>query len=757
MKPLSIPTLEITHFPTGSGKEEIVDLQELAQSICKKLRAYPHFVVVNGYPPIEDRNNLVNLSKAICAIGSGQSVLNFSSQNQVKVSFTQVRINRAKPAAGEKVTQYSRTHLPLAPHTDSSYMDMPHDLVAFQCIVADNMGGESIMIPVEEILQRIDSKNLELLKAPVFPFGNNLHSIISDLTGDEQIRYYRSQIDRTLELEGSCLPNKYRSAIENLDTALQESAQLMQFPLEPGQIVFMHNKKVLHGRTGFSPESDRLLYRVRLHIDSFEFESVNQTQTSNSIHKSITSISQDESKQKDLVDKNIDSSEVQDPKDFYNFVKLFKLNNHLSDSSPNNATLLNIYGQFLLSKGKFPEAAKAFLSCLNISPDDYESGLALSSLADARGDYKAARAILHQVARSHPLIWEGKPDTNKSTILRIRGIEASAYRIVQQADGTYKNLLRGGHFSIKDFVNRKQYNLMTLNLLENNIDEINNVPKFDLFLNTIACPDLKRESLIAAARFLDSYPNIPVINHPHQVMETTRERNALRLNLIPGVRFPKTERLKWDGISVDAIAREICGLGFVFPIIVRQVGSQTGSTVKLVNNKQEFCSHFQNIPVNREYYIIQFQDYRNKRNVFNKIRVFFIDDNFYPVANLFNDSWNVHSGDRYSIMDKTQWTQDEERCFMNDPVRYLGTENFDKLCKVRDLVGLDFFGIDFTILQNGTLFIFELNAAMRHNFDHAKNFPYTEPHLRKISNAFDAMLQSRLQKSNEKDYYSNPK
>ncbi len=757
MKNLVIPTLDITHLAIGPAKEKIIRLQELARSICTALSAYPHFVVINGYPPIEDRTNLVNLSKAICEIGSGKigsgkSILDFGYQNQVKVSFTQVQINRTQPATSGKVTEYSRTHLPLASHTDSSYMDNPHDLVAFQCIVADKMGGESTMFAVEDILQLIDSENLKLLRASVFPFGDNIYPIISGVKGNEQIRYYRSQLDRTLELKGSSLPDRYRMAIDNLDTVLQKSARLIKFPLRPGQIVFIHNKKVLHGRTGFSPDSDRLLYRVRLHVNSFEFESANQIQISDCIPEPIQPISEGQSKQKNFVCKDIDVSIIEELKDFHHFAEVLKQNNQPSNPQLNNATLLNMCGQFLLSKGKFPEAAKAFLNCLNISPDDYESGLALSSLADARGDYKAARAILNQVARSHPLIWEGKPNSQKPTLLRIRGIEGSAYRIVQKSDGSYKNILRGGHFSIQDLIDRKQYNLMILNILENNIDELKDIPKFDLFLNTIACPDLKRVSLITAARFLDRYPNIPVINHPHQVLETTRERNAVRLNLIPGVKFPKTEKLKWDGISVDAIANEIFGLGFVFPVIIRHVGSQTGSSVKLVKNKLELYSHFENSPENREYYVIQFHDYSREQNIFNKTRVFFIDGRFYPVANLFNNSWNVHSGDRYSIMNKTQWTQGKEQSFLNDPVNYIGSENFEKLCKIRDLVGLDFFGIDFTILPDRTLFIFELNAAMRHNFDHAKNFPYTEPHLRKISNAFDAMVQRRLQQSNEKDY-----
>ena len=102
MKPLAIPTLEITQIPRGLGNGEIASLQQLAPTICKALSAYPHFVVVNGYPPLEDRTNLIDLSQAVYAIGSGQSVLVLGSQNQVKVSFTQVRIDRAKAMASGK-------------------------------------------------------------------------------------------------------------------------------------------------------------------------------------------------------------------------------------------------------------------------------------------------------------------------------------------------------------------------------------------------------------------------------------------------------------------------------------------------------------------------------------------------------------------------------------------------------------------------------------------------------------------------------
>ena len=52
MKNLVIPTLDITNFAIAPVKDKIIILQELACSICTALSAYPHFVVVNGYPAI---------------------------------------------------------------------------------------------------------------------------------------------------------------------------------------------------------------------------------------------------------------------------------------------------------------------------------------------------------------------------------------------------------------------------------------------------------------------------------------------------------------------------------------------------------------------------------------------------------------------------------------------------------------------------------------------------------------------------------
>ena len=737
---MGVPTIELLQIPL-EAKNDLNFLHNLASDICKLLNNYPHHVVIKGYPSVEDRTNLVTLCKAICAVCSPQGMAGFNTLENTKVSFTQVRINPAKSTVKDGVTQYSRTHLPLTPHTDSSYMSQPHELVAFQCIIADDTGGESIMIPVEDVLARLDQTTKERLQASVYPFRDKSQPILFGSHNNPQIRYYRSQIDCILESGEHSLSQEYLQAMGTLDRVLQETEQLYRFALKPGDIVFMHNCKVLHGRTGFAEDSDRLLYRVRVHLDNLALGANFKENPPHPDKKDQQKKSQITPQVKENI---ISAVRMMQLKRWDEALKHYQI---ASELAPDSLEILYDYGKILLTVGKFKQAKQVFQRCLEIDPHDYDSGLALSSLLHSQGNLEGAKTMLEKVTRQHPYIFSGKSDPQKPSILRMRGLEGSAYSILKQADGTFKHLLRGGHFSIGDLVDKSQVNLIILNIFESNLEELTNPPKFDLILNTIACPDLKPVSLLAAARFVDNYPHIPLINHPRQVLATTRERNSLRLNMISGVRFPKTEKVFWDGVSIDKIIQEILGWGFTFPLIVRKVGSQTGSSVAFLYNKIELKSHFQNSPSNQHYYVIQFHDCRYFQDVSNKTRIFFIDGKLYPVANLFNSDWNIHSGDRYNLMSKAPWTQEKEKTFLNDPIYYLGQENFAKLYKIRDVIDLDFFGIDFTILEDGTLFIFELNAAMRHNFDHATNFPYTRPHLERISNAFNTMVQQRLNKS----------
>jgi hypothetical protein len=58
-----------------------------------------------------------------------------------------------------------------------------------------------------------------------------------------------------------------------------------------------------------------------------------------------------------------------------------------------------------------------------------------------------------------------------------------------------------------------------------------------------------------------------------------------------------------------------------------------------------------------------------------------------------------------------------------------------------DRVGLEYFTVDCAETGDGSLLIFEAdNTAVVHNMDHAHVFPYKPPQMRKIFDAFAAML-----------------
>ncbi len=720
----NISMIEIVRSLPGKGDQQVMTLNELTSAICEALKHYPYYAVVNGFPPIQDRSHLVNLARKVCVASSVEPERYVPSEDEM--SFTKVYINPEQAARDGDATRYSRTHLALEPHTDSSYMAIPHELVAFQCIKADEQGGESIMIPVEDILKHLDKKIIELLRQPVYKFGKIKSPILSGSESDCLFRYYRAQIDRTTQSGEHPLSEQHQSALNTLDNLLAQTHLFHKFHLKPGQILFMHNCKVLHGRTELSPNSDRLLNRVRLHVEGLS-------------SKELVSIPDNADNCLDL------ATELERLGRFENALECYR---RASELAPDVPCMLNEYGAFLLRTGQFDEAIHLFQKCVRLDskgPDTYDSGLALSSLNYHLGHEREAQDILESIVKCYPYIMEKHYDPEKSTILRLRGFENAVYSILENSDGTYKKLLRGGHFAVTNLLDEEKYNVALLNIFENNLDTLGNIPHFNLILNTIACPDSKQASLLVATKFVERYPHIPIINAPHLVLETTRERNSLRLNQIPGVVFPKTEKFWWEGSDLDRIYDHILELGFVFPIIVREVGSQTGQSVALIENKASLHTYFESRQIHQAYYAIQFKDCSLQGdNVFHKMRVFFIDGTLYPIANVFNDTWNIHSGDRYSVMIAHEWMQNEEKEFLKDPFNYLGRNNIDRLYAVRDSIQLDFFGIDFTISSDNTVLIFELNAAMRHNFDHAGNFPYTKPYLEAASDAFNKMVRERI-------------
>jgi alpha-ketoglutarate-dependent taurine dioxygenase len=249
------PTLAVRDLPAG----------QLVPAIVGALRAYTHFVVLEGWPPSEDRRPMADIMTAVAALpGTGSA----AAERPGKLSFTRVQIDPDEAGKTGAVTRYSRTHQPLPPHTDTAYSPRPHSLVAFQMVRSDAEGGRSTVLPVAEVVEALDPDSLTAMRQPHFAFGKGDLPILWGRPGAESMRYYRAQIEQAAALRGT-VPSHPVAVLDKIDAVL-ERLDPRRFALADGEVLVINNHKVLHGRTGMAADSKRLMFRFRAHAAVIE-------------------------------------------------------------------------------------------------------------------------------------------------------------------------------------------------------------------------------------------------------------------------------------------------------------------------------------------------------------------------------------------------------------------------------------------------------------------------------------------------------
>lgn len=248
------------------AEEQVRDLMtsrtaaaNLAKRLVETLRTYPHFVILKRTSIIGDGALIVRLVETIAKTPP------LKAGDRRKAEITRVDINTEKATETRLTTRYSRTNQPMALHTDDSFNLEPRELVVFDFVRADTHGGDTLLAAVEDVVAALEDEVIGILKQPAFPFGRGDHPVLWEQNGKPNIRYSRTQLDKMRESEHR-LTERDLAAMEALDAVLCRKDVLYQFHAEAGETIFLDNTKVLHGRTGFSEDSDRLMYRTRMHV-----------------------------------------------------------------------------------------------------------------------------------------------------------------------------------------------------------------------------------------------------------------------------------------------------------------------------------------------------------------------------------------------------------------------------------------------------------------------------------------------------------
>ena len=259
--------------------------------------------------------------------------------------------------------------------------------------------------------------------------------------------------------------------------------------------------------------------------------------------------------------------------------------------------------------------------------------------------------------------------------------------------------------------------------------------QYRCLLNLITEPE-HNDKVLETLRKLLRETRGKVINRPEAVMGSTRDQVAKRLSGIPGLVVPKAIRL--PGSKPHLLASAIEQKELQFPIILRRAGMHTGRTMTFVENSSELPEAPEG---EGDLIATEFVDFRSSDGLYRKYRAFFIGPHIIFRHLLVSDNWNVHAADRKRFMaGRQELLEEEERLFRRTEGEF--PEPVSRVLQsVRDRMDLDYFGMDFAILPDGRVVLFEANATMNFfPFLPEAKFAYVQACLAPAQRAFLQLL-----------------
>jgi hypothetical protein len=280
-------------------------------------------------------------------------------------------------------------------------------------------------------------------------------------------------------------------------------------------------------------------------------------------------------------------------------------------------------------------------------------------------------------------------------------------------------------------------------------DTRHQINKPDVIVNCLSDADLMSKSLaniermIAGAR--KQWPRVVVYNRPEGVQATRRENIYGRFKGMPGLILPKTVRFTPTGVEdvLKTAKRETVN----YPFIIRPCGSHRGNSMLVMESPEQKAALERFAYDGSEYYLIEFHDFRDKSGFYGKGRLICMDGKLYPRHMLFSDHWNVHASAREGLVAKDETLRQREKDFLDNFESRIRPESLLSLKKIYKETGLDYLGFDYAVQPDGSLLVFEINAAQnamaKSDFE---KFPYLRKHHAAIVDAFNEQIFARAGK-----------
>ena len=287
-----------------------------------------------------------------------------------------------------------------------------------------------------------------------------------------------------------------------------------------------------------------------------------------------------------------------------------------------------------------------------------------------------------------------------------------------------------GNLNLSHLINEKTNNIIDWMIEYASDDQADKLPPYDLVFNAMGDPDQTGDTRQAVSRFLKVCTK-PLLNHPDKVARTARNALPTLLEGIENLLVPTVWRFASNTDWDETV------MGSHLPLLIRPVHTQGGIGLMLANTLAELADYktHQSGPV----YISRFIDFRSADLWFRKYRIIFIDRKPYPYHLAISQNWMVHY---YTAeMESHPWKFEEELKFLQYPESVLGSTGMNAIRAIGQKMDLDYAGIDFSIMADGRLLVFEANPSMLVHPEKAQGaFEQKNAYVYPILNAFEDLL-----------------
>lgn len=273
------------------------------------------------------------------------------------------------------------------------------------------------------------------------------------------------------------------------------------------------------------------------------------------------------------------------------------------------------------------------------------------------------------------------------------------------------------------------------------------LPPFDLVFNAIGEPDVAAPLAARLERFVSSLKSHPaargtraLLNPPAAIERTARNRIPALLGDLRDVQLAPCIRVAAAPASHEALAALLADSGMTLPVLARPAATHGGEGLALCADLRALLARLSECEGPQ--YLTAYRDTRSADGYYRKYRMIFVDREPFPYHLAISPHWMVHYFS--AEMEGHAWKLDEERRFLEDPTTALGERALQAIAAIGYRLDLDYAGIDFALLPDGQVFVFEANATMLAHYERSTGpLAHKNPFVQHIVDAFERLMKRR--------------